>query len=968
MESTAQSIVSKLGQLVVEELQEIRGVGDKVVHLTDELATMNAVLRMISEADEGAVDHLVGEWEKQVRELAYDAEDCADIYRLRIISRPMPGKLLPYIVKWPKHQLEKLRLRHALAAEVKALLARAGAVSERRARYIISLPKSTMFTPVSAASASASALRRADAPDEFVGIKKQADTLAERIKAIRDNDDDKKLKAFSIVGFGGLGKTTLAVELCRQLEADFQRQALVSVSQAFDGGKDMKGLLARLLLQIVKPKQEEDEEAAGKIHANELKIDEMDVEGLSTKVNELLMEKRYLIVIDDVWSLPAWEAIRMRLPENNCGSRIIVTTRIETVAKASSVSEDFVHHMEPLGPEASKELFVKRVFGFLGTCPTVLEDTMNKILKKCGGLPLAIVKIASILASYNSAESVEMWRRVSNSIGSQMENHPTLEGMRQLITLSYGYLPHHLKACMMYLSIFPEDYMIAKDRLLYRWIAEGLVAEKRGLTLFEVAEEYFNELASRNMIQQDKLRMRRNYRYGVEMVEACRVHDMMLEVMVSRSLEANFVSLVGRQYGGGLARGKVRRLSVHGSVEDEEEDSSGSSPNNNNNKKVVEQRRRTRHGGIEAMKLQHVRSLTTFQVEGLGKVLDRLDEFVLLRVLDLEDCKSLQNNHMRDVCRLYLLRFLGLKGTAISVMPNEIGDLEYLESLDVEETEITVMPSTVTKLSKLERLRAPEWFLPQGIGNMKALREVSLANLKGHDVQAAREVGELQQLQVLSINLHYEVKAEEEFLHALGSSLSKTYALRTLWLTQSSVNITHSVNFLLHVSSPPPLLRCLTTIGHINQLPDWFSSLKHLAEFSVAWAELTGDQLLDSLCQLPSLQSLTLEHQGCKDEELVVRSRHKFPVLRILNLTGYTRTYSDVVKFEQGSMTKLETLLLGFTSYRETSIVGVGNLENLKEVELSGPEGSPSLRRALRQLKEENKNRPKSNHIKVVVE
>ena len=64
---------------------------------------------------------------------------------------------------------------------------------------------------------------------------------------------------------------------------------------------------------------------------------------------------------------------------------------------------------------------------------------------------------------------------------------------------------------MMYLSIFPEDYVIAKDRLLYRWIAEGLVAEKRGLTLFDVAKEYFNELISRNMIQPDKLLIVREY-------------------------------------------------------------------------------------------------------------------------------------------------------------------------------------------------------------------------------------------------------------------------------------------------------------------------------------------------------------------------------------------------------------------------------------------------------------------------
>jgi disease resistance protein RPM1 len=141
-------------------------------------------------------------------------------------------------------------------------------------------------------------------------------------------------------------------------------------------------------------------------------------------------------VLDDVWSQPAWEAIRIILPENNCSSRIIVTTRIETVANASSVLKDLVHHMEPLKQADSEKLFVKRVFGSMGgsgTCPDELKYFMDKILKKCGGLPLAIVSIASLLARYNSTESVEMWERVSKSIGSHMENHATLEGMRQVI-------------------------------------------------------------------------------------------------------------------------------------------------------------------------------------------------------------------------------------------------------------------------------------------------------------------------------------------------------------------------------------------------------------------------------------------------------------------------------------------------------------------------------------------------------
>ncbi|KAF0892910.1 hypothetical protein E2562_019566 [Oryza meyeriana var. granulata] len=298
----------------------------------------------------------------------------------------------------------------------------------------------------------------------------------------------------------------------------------------------------------------------------------------------------------------------------------MVTTRIEIVAKAcssASVSGDYVYKINPLS------LFINRAFGSKEqSCPSDLKNEMDSILKKCAGLPLAIVSIAGLLSSYRSSSSgsIRMWQRISNSMGFQMEMHPTLEGMKQIITLSYSHLPHHLKACMLYLSIFPEDYVIEKKRLLHRWIAEGFIIEKRSLTTLEVAESYFDELVSRSLIDPAMVHLD-----GViEAMEAVKVHDMMLEVVVSKSLEENFVSFVGSQYGGGTpSYGTVRRLAVHG----------GDGP-----KHVVER-----------MSTQHVRSLSTFGPQGNKAVLHHLAEFTLLKVLDLQDCKEVENHHISEL-------------------------------------------------------------------------------------------------------------------------------------------------------------------------------------------------------------------------------------------------------------------------------------------------------------------------------
>jgi disease resistance protein RPM1 len=146
-----------------------------------------------------------------------------------------------------------------------------------------------------AAAASHGLLRPAndDPNNQLVGIEGQVDTLAEMVKAVSEKDGvaDMRLKVFAIVGFGGLGKTTLAMEVCRQLEAEFQHQAQVSVSQAFDGTKDLKGLLRRVLQQIVNPTVHG---GHGIREENSLgNMDSMDEDALASKLEGALKNKRY---------------------------------------------------------------------------------------------------------------------------------------------------------------------------------------------------------------------------------------------------------------------------------------------------------------------------------------------------------------------------------------------------------------------------------------------------------------------------------------------------------------------------------------------------------------------------------------------------------------------------------------------------------------------------------------------------
>nr|CAB3451996.1 unnamed protein product [Digitaria exilis] len=763
-------------------------------------------------------------------------------------------------------------------------------------------------------------LQRAKSPDEnnkFVEIGGQAESFIKQLKK-----DEHDFKVFAVVGFGGVGKTTLAMEVCQRLAADFPYQAMVSVSQTFQPARDLENLLKGILQQVVMPKTDDgkgvkEEKAVG--------IDEL---------GAYLSDKRYLIVIDDVWTTQAWEAIEYKLAaaqtNNNCGGRIIVTTRIEAVAEACSTAsarQHCIHHMEPLKLDDSKKLFLSKAFGKMdATYPKELTDVMDNILKKCSGIPLAIVSVANILAGYTSKDK---WERVCKSMGSEMVSHPTLEGMRHIVALSYNHLPHELKRCMMHLSIFPEDYEIDKDRLVSRWIAEGLVPEKRGCTLTEVAETYLDELVSRNMVV-------RRFHEIVRNVELYRVHDVLLEVMVSKSLESNFVSLLGEQYAGVSYDDRIRRLSIQGS---------------------------SSSLGIEhGMEVKHVRSLSMFQLQEGHKLLDNLDKFVLLRVLDLEGCKGVTDQHVLHACKLYLLRFLSFENTEISKVPPQVKKLEHLQVLNLQRSSIGDggLSDNVTTLKKLERLLCNFWVLPKGIGKMKALRELDAVRLED-GVEIAQELGELEQLEAIMI----KVGGSKEVRQALATSLSKMYFLRSCGISSDDNNL----EFLHDLRTPPRRLREIRIGGRVGPcLPAWIGQLTHLVEFTMAFARLNGDQLLGVLFKLPCLKRICVAYLCCVDRELVALTNYRFPSLVSLEVSARETEEPEEFRFEQGSMPELERFQIHFGDRNnQVSIVGMEHLTNLKQVRLTGLKSSPALEHALQQVKAEKSKREESHQFQIVV-
>lgn len=386
---------------------------------------------------------------------------------------------------------------------------------------------------------------------------------------------------------------------------------------------------------------------------------------------------KYLIVIDDVLSNTEWDFIKPHFPANETSSRIIVTTRVNGIAMhCSNKKLDNIYELRSR-PDNARELFEEKVFGKTANLdeqgPELLEQA-NLILKKCNGLPLAIVAIGGFLA--NQPKSALKWKILNDNISAELEMNPELEIIRTVLMKSYDGLPYYLKSCFLYLSIFPEDHKINLKRLLRCWIAECYSSVVRNKAAEEIAESYLMELISRSMllpIQKSSYR-----RKGID---SCQVHDIIREIGISKSMEENLVFRL--EEGCSLLNTKgiaARHLAINGNWEGDQSE-------------------------FESMvDMSRVRSLTVF---GKWKSFFLSEKMSLLRVLDLEDATGLVDHHLKHIGKLLHLRYLSLRGCQdIRHLPDSLGNLRELKTLDIRDTRKVMLPKTIIKLQKLKSLRA----------------------------------------------------------------------------------------------------------------------------------------------------------------------------------------------------------------------------------------------------------------------
>ncbi|XP_052196914.1 putative late blight resistance protein homolog R1A-3 [Diospyros lotus] len=329
--------------------------------------------------------------------------------------------------------------------------------------------------------------------NELVGRSGDLEKIMERLIA-----GTSELGITPIVGMGGIGKTTLARSLYEdaQIQNHFRVRGWIRVSQEFRERDVITGLL----------------ESIGLLNSNISLIDE-DNTKLGERLRKHLLGRKYLIVIDDLWTTEAWDCMKWWFEDKNNGSRILLTSRLHEVAS-------YVNHPYPmnlLSPEDSWKLLCKQAFGTEG-CPPELLNIGKQIANKCQGHPLSVIVVAGHLS--NIGKTKHSWENVAKTMDSLIDGS---QENFNILSLSYNGLTQDLKACFLSLVIFPKNSDIPVRKLIRMWAGMGFVHPEPQKSTEEVAQKCFEDLIRRNLIIAKKKKFDGK-------VNSCGIHDLLWDL------------------------------------------------------------------------------------------------------------------------------------------------------------------------------------------------------------------------------------------------------------------------------------------------------------------------------------------------------------------------------------------------------------------------------------------------------
>ncbi|KAM4097535.1 hypothetical protein ACJW30_07G007900 [Castanea mollissima] len=808
----AARIIEKTGNLAVQELGLLWGVKDEIVRLGEKVSTIKAVLL---DAEKKEQTNQVKEWLKRLNDAIYEADDLLDDISTEASQREvmmgqnrMSNKVRIYFSKLNPHALK-------MAHEVKAMMERLDTIGRDRQLFHFEEREETQVRNRSRETHSfvcaETVIGRENDKKAIIGI-------------LLDSNVEENVSILPIVGIGGLGKTTLAqlVFNDEEFKKHFDQKFWVCVSDDFE---------VRVIVEKI----------IGCAKNEKPKNLEMDM--LVKELKKEIDGKRYLLVLDDVWNdnRQKWLDLKTLLMSGAKGSRILVTTREEKVAKIVQPMQQYI--LKGLNVDDAWILFKQMAFenGQEPKNPTFKSIGME-IIENCKGLPLPIRSIGSLLYFKNSERD---WL-------SFMNNEFLKEAdILQTLKLSYDHLPSYLKQCFAYCCLFPKDYKIHKTTLIKMWMAQGFIrSSSPNQCLEDIGNDYFMDLLWRSFFQEVE-------KDGKGNIVQFKMHDLMHDL--AKLVTASDCAIFDSKEEG------IHEKTLHVSFD-----------------------RMFLPSSEIPVSLYKARRIKTFHLLDHSQYLDvRLSKstceaivssFKFIRLLDLNDTgiKSIPSS----IGKLRHLRYLDVSYNPIKRLPSSITRLYNLQTLRLSHCEIKELPRDISNLVNLTHIDGELCLthMPRGLGQLTKLQTLSLFVMSQNSSLDFRRHGGLKELKGLNkLRGTLEIKGlrhgKEAASESKDANMKEKVHLQDLTLSWIEEDVDES-NFGYDEESLKALLPhglpsnlqelCLSRYGGVK-FPSAISSLSNLVKLSFYGCKKF--QHLQPLDQLHSLKTLYL--QGLNDLEYI---------------------------------------------------------------------------------------------------
>ncbi|GKU99319.1 hypothetical protein SLEP1_g12187 [Rubroshorea leprosula] len=516
-----------LGPIIDATISKVIAAATQQIHLAvswkAELKRLCSKLNMIhavlQEAESKQVEvPAVKLWLEKLRDVARDAEDVLDelVYeRLKQevqIQKQMKKKVCLFFTF-----SNPFIFRLKMANKIKNLIASIVEINEEatqfglQSRLAIHEPRSNPQTANSSLVYCPRIIGREDDVSKIVDL-------------LVDSSNKEPLSVISVVGMGGLGKTTLvkSVQNHEKIVRNFGRIMFICVSEDFD----VKRVLKMMLESLTKEGCPIDHEAT-----------------IVGKIQDELKNKNYLLILDDVWNEDKlkWEALRGCLLEINKNkvSRVVVTTRSEKAASTMGTLREHMYHLQGLEDDKCWSIIEQRAFRGSSVPNLELEVIGRQIAKKCRGVPL----VANVIgASLSNRRDRGEWELINNNFdaSSSLEDDNRTWIVR-VLQLSFDRLPNTtLKQCFAFCSIFPKDWEIEKEMLIQLWMAEGFLQPSQGSLMEDIGYKYINDLLSYSLLLEEE-------RDSTGKIKSCRMHDLIHDLATYNSKSETLMLKAGSE-------------------------------------------------------------------------------------------------------------------------------------------------------------------------------------------------------------------------------------------------------------------------------------------------------------------------------------------------------------------------------------------------------------------------------------